>query len=238
MHQYAEFESAANERIQLDAEAVLGAVWRTMHGLVKVLVVARLLRPLGLEPLTDRGLSQVGMGELAVRSLVFSGVIYLDFSGYSDIVVGASVLPGLRVPENFRSPYLAGNIREFWQRWHITFTRFLTQYLFVPLTRRLQSARPTATPGGIAFMGYAVTFACCGFWHGATTNFLLWGLYHGVALALYDVLRRREMQRARERRQPLGTPPLWRRVLSVPITVAFVSLGWTFFVLPTRFWVR
>ncbi|MBM4376557.1 MAG: MBOAT family protein [Deltaproteobacteria bacterium] len=238
MHQYAEFQSAVNERSGLDAETLVGAVWRVMHGLVKVLVVARLLRPLGLEPLVGHGLSSVGVAELGVRSLVFSGVIYLDFSGYSDIVIGASVLPGIRVPENFRSPYLAANIRDFWQRWHITFTRFLTQYLFVPLTRRLQAARPSAGPASIALIGYAVTFACCGFWHGATLNFLLWGLYHGVALALYDVLRRREMQRARLQQKPLGTPPRWRRVLSVLATVAFVSIGWTFFVLPAGFWVR
>jgi alginate O-acetyltransferase complex protein AlgI len=238
IHQYHEFHRSFAVRSELDARGFLDAVWRILHGLVKVLVGAELLRPLSLEAIKTLGLSEIGVVELGWRSLAFAFVVYLDFSGYSDMVIGAGRLVGIEVPENFKLPYLAPNLRDFWQRWHITFTRFLTQYVFVPVTRRLQKRLPSLTATQVSLLGYLITFAFCGFWHGATANFLLWGGYHGGGLALHDLMRRRRLEAARAAGRPLPPPPFWQQGGSLVLTFGYVTAGWMLFVLPIQFWTR
>jgi alginate O-acetyltransferase complex protein AlgI len=237
IHYYEEFRHAFQGRMPLDGASFVGFVFRALHGLVKVLVVAYALEPASLEALRDAGLSEVGLADLLGRSVVYSAVIYLNFSGYSDIAIATGGLLGIRVPENFSLPYLARNLREFWQRWHVTFTRVLTQYLFVPIARTLQT-RAGVPAGARSALAYVVTFVFCGFWHGSTANFVAWGLYQGVGLAVYDVLRGRELRAARSRKRPPAPPSPLRRGLGVAATFAFVSIGWTLFVLPLGFWTR
>ena len=137
---------------------------------------------------------------------------------------------GVKVPENFQLPYLARNLREFWQRWHITFTRFLTQYLFVPFVRLFQRRIATASAAMTTAVAYLITFLFCGFWHGSTLNYLVWGLYHGLGLAAYDYYRQRRLAAARTLRRVPAAFAL--------ITFLFVSLGWVFFTLPLGFWME
>jgi len=238
MHYYGEFGRALHERTPFDGRAAVDHGFRILHGLVKVVVLSAILRPFSLQVVQDLGIAQVDGLELAGRAIVYSLVLYLDFSGYSDIVIGAGGILGVRVPENFRLPYLAPNIREFWQRWHITFTRVLTQYLFVPLTRTLQGRSPELSARATASLGYLITFVFCGFWHGSTLNFLAWGAFHGGGLSVYDAYRNRLMRRARERRQPLRPVAGPKRMLMTCATFLFVSAGWLLFVLPLEFWMR
>jgi alginate O-acetyltransferase complex protein AlgI len=237
MHYYGEFRETFERREELNGEMLVNAVFRILHGLVKVLIVAQVLRPWSLAGIRDVGWSEVAAAELAGRSLVYSLVIYLDFSGYSDIAIAGARLLGIRVPENFQMPYLARNLREFWQRWHITFTRFLTQYLFVPIARRLQRRGGLSAPV-LTSVSYLLTFIFCGFWHGATANFLVWGMYHGLGLSAYDWFRQRRLAAARTAGVPAPVPGSVQRSLYVLMTFAFVSLGWVFFILPLRFWAR
>jgi alginate O-acetyltransferase complex protein AlgI len=103
--------------------------------------------------------------------------ILLDFSGYSDIAIGLARMFGIALPENFRWPYLARNLQEFWQRWHISLSTWIRDYIYIPL-------------GGSRFgvsrkiINGFIVFALCGLWHGAAWNFILWGLYHGAGLAV------------------------------------------------------
>ena len=197
MHYYGEFSNAFGNRLPLTGRNGLELLFRITHGLVKVLILATILRPFSLEGIQGLGISDVGAFDLLARSIVYSFVIYLDFSGYSDIAVGAGGVLGIRVPENFNLPYLSRSIREFWQSWHITFTRFLTQYLFVPLTRALPRYAPSLTGPSLATSAYLATFLFCGFWHGSTWNYLAWGAYHGIGMAVYDVYRQRRVLRLR-----------------------------------------
>ncbi len=238
MHYYGEFRTALHERMPFDGRAAVDHGFRILHGLIKVVVLSAILRPFSLEVLEDLGFSQIDGLELAGRAVVYSLVLYLDFSGYTDIVIGAGGILGVRVPENFRLPYLASNIREFWQRWHITFTRVLTQYLFVPLTRSLQGRIRDLSPRATASLGYLITFLFCGFWHGSTLNFLAWGAFHGGGLSVYDAYRSRLMRLARERRQPLRPATGLTRIVAVCATFLFVSVSWLLFVLPLDFWMR
>lgn len=112
-----------------------------------------------------------------LAGILFGFQIYADFSGYSDIALGAARLLGIRLHINFDSPYLAGSIREFWRRWHITLTSWFTDYVYIPLGG---SRRGKA----VHVRNILIVFLLSGFWHGADWHFAAWGLYHGLLLSV------------------------------------------------------
>ncbi|HEY3902225.1 MAG TPA: MBOAT family O-acyltransferase [Chthoniobacter sp.] len=117
---------------------------------------------------------------LGMRWLLFAAIafrILLDFSGYSDIAIGLARMFGITVPENFRWPYLARNIQEFWQRWHISLSTWIRDYIYIPLGGSRHGITRKIINGFIVF-------ALCGLWHGAAWNFILWGVFHGAGLAI------------------------------------------------------
>ena len=105
-------------------------------------------------------------------SIAYSIQIYFDFSGYSDMAIGISRILQLDLPVNFNSPYKANTITEFWNRWHITLTRFFTRYLYIPLGGNRQGPFKT-------YINTLIVFLCSGLWHGANWTFILWGAMHG-----------------------------------------------------------
>jgi len=113
-------------------------------------------------------------------AVLFMFQIYFDFSGYSDIAIGSAYLLGVRLPRNFATPFLAPNIQQLWQRWHITLTLFLRDYVFLPLADMRIAARRYRVPQH--FCAMVLTMALCGLWHGAGWNFVLWGALQGVAM--------------------------------------------------------
>jgi alginate O-acetyltransferase complex protein AlgI len=141
--------------------------------------------------------------------------IYFDFSGYSDMAVGLALLFGIRLPVNFRSPYKATSIIEFWRRWHITLSRFLRDYLYIPLGgNRFGEIR--------RYLNLLVTMLLGGLWHGAGWNFLIWGGLHGLYLCVNHL-----WQAWRVGRSSKSGP--FVKVISWAITFAAVVLAWVFF---------
>jgi D-alanyl-lipoteichoic acid acyltransferase DltB (MBOAT superfamily) len=117
-----------------------------------------------------------------LSTLAYTLQIYFDFSGYSDMAVGLALLFGIRLPVNFRSPYKATSIIEFWRRWHITLSRFLRDYLYIPLGgNRLGEQR--------RYRNLLVTMLLGGLWHGAAWNFVIWGGLHGIYLSINHLWR-------------------------------------------------
>jgi alginate O-acetyltransferase complex protein AlgI len=151
---------------------------------------------------------------------LYSWQIYFDFSGYTDIARGLGLAFGFRWPENFRAPYLSNSIREFWRHWHMTLSRFMRDYLYIPLG---------GSRGGPLWSVFTVltTMTLCGFWHGASWTFLLWGALHGVALLInrgwqhLAMLPRLSVLRK--------VPGLIRRSASIALTFTVVTLLWAFF---------
>ena len=232
MHFYGEFEETVRRPRGLDGEALVDVVFRVLLGFVKIKLIAALFLPVSLEAVRESGV--VSVRRFAVGSFAYSGVIWADFSGYSDLAIATSRLAGIYTPENFNYPYAASNIREFWQRWHMTFSRVLMSYVFVPISRKLQAA--TGRRGrAMLIASLLLTFLFCGYWHGPTLNFLLWGLYHGVGIMVYDLYRRGANRRRlkREGRPLFPYAETLGRGVSVLLTFSFVSLGWIFFALPT-----
>jgi D-alanyl-lipoteichoic acid acyltransferase DltB (MBOAT superfamily) len=152
-----------------------------------------------------------------LATLAYSLQIYFDFSGYSDMAIGLALLFGIRLPVNFRSPYRAISIIEFWRRWHITLSRFLRDYLYIPLGgNRLGEQR--------RYLNLLVTMLLGGLWHGAGWNFLVWGGLHGLYLCINHLWR--AWRGGKADASPTG--PAAKGVCWA-ITFFAVVLGWVFF---------
>ncbi len=155
-----------------------------------------------------------------LATLAYTLQIYFDFSGYSDMAVGLALLFGIRLPVNFRSPYKAASIIDFWRRWHITLSRFLRDYLYIPLGgNRLGEQR--------RYVNLLVTMLLGGLWHGAGWNFLIWGGLHGIYLVLNHLWHGWRGDHSRSS----VSGPLSRAVtmLSWAITFFAVVMAWVFF---------
>lgn len=124
--------------------------------------------------LSVRSLTQL---DAWITSLAYTMQIYFDFSGYSDMAIGAALLLGILLPVNFNSPYKSRNIREFWERWHISLSTWLRDYVYIPL------GGSRVSNIGI-YLNILITFIVSGVWHGSGINFLLWGLLHGIATCI------------------------------------------------------
>jgi D-alanyl-lipoteichoic acid acyltransferase DltB (MBOAT superfamily) len=146
--------------------------------------------------------------EAWATSLSYTFQLYFDFSGYTDMAIGLALLFNIRLPANFNSPYKATNIQDFWRRWHITLSRFLRDYVYIPLGGNRKGGFRT-------YNNLMTTFAIGGLWHGAGWTFVFWGFLHGLALII---------QRLWEK---LGFK-LWTW-LAWLITFNFVNVAWVFF---------
>ena len=155
---------------------------------------------------------------LACGLVLYGLQIYNDFAGYSDMARGAAWLLGFDLMRNFRQPYFAKNIADFWKRWHISLSTWLRDYLYIPLGgNRKGPARTT--------INLMLTMLLGGLWHGASWNFVIWGGLHGTYLAVHHTWRR-----WRDARQIEWTPaPLVTRVLSTAVVYALVTFTWLFF---------
>ena len=154
----------------------------------------------------------IGAGQAWQAALGFTFQIYFDFSGYTDMALGLALLFGVVLPQNFDAPYRAASLRDFWRRWHMTLSRFLRDYLYVPLggSRR-----------GLPVQLWALlaTMALGGLWHGAGLTFVAWGGAHGVALGIGVLWRRANW--------PMPAPLGWA------LTTVFVVLTWVLFRAPS-----
>ena len=110
-----------------------------------------------------------------VATLSYTFQLYFDFSGYSDMAIGLALLFGIKLPQNFNSPYRAVNIQDFWRRWHMTLSRFLRDYVYIPLGGGRMG-------GFITSRNLFLTFLIGGIWHGAGWTFVAWGVFHGAAV--------------------------------------------------------
>lgn len=141
-------------------------------------------------------------------SLAYTFQLYFDFSGYTDMAIGAALLFNIKLPINFNSPYKALDIQAFWRRWHITLSRFLRDYVYIPLGGNRKGAFRVYT-------NILATFIIGGLWHGAGWTFVFWGLLHGLALVIYSIWHK--------------TGYVLPKVLAWFITFNFVNIAWVFF---------
>ena len=174
------------QAIDLTFEAHFDAVLRILFGLVKAYILAPWVESFALAP--DTNVLDLSPGGWIAGLYGFYFFLYLNFSGYCDVVIGVGSLLGVRPPENFNLPFLARNISDFWLRQHRSLTLWLTDYVFSPAYKAMLSGRALAgSPLLAAALALLLTMLVSGLWHGTTIGFLFFGLAHGVFLATYRV---------------------------------------------------
>jgi D-alanyl-lipoteichoic acid acyltransferase DltB (MBOAT superfamily) len=189
-------------------------------GLAKKVLIANVIAGRLVDPVFESIGTQSGL-EALLAVYGYAAQIYCDFSGYSDIAVGSALLLGYRLPENFNSPYLATNPREFWRRWHVSLSTWLRDYLFIPLGGSRRSGARVAA-------NLAITLVLGGLWHGAAWTFVLWGAFHAAGLVVHRLWSDPRAGIARRLRAFCG-----REWVARFLTFHFVCIGWIFFRSPS-----
>jgi len=194
------------------------AFQRIVFGLFKKLVIADWLgyfiNPVWSAP--DQYSTFIRIAALFGYSLQ----IYFDFAGYSDIAIGSSRLFGLKIMENFRNPYFAPNIGQFWRRWHISLSDWIRDYIFFPMSQNKKSTF------WLLFCVPVIAMAFCGLWHGAAWHYVIWGVWHGIGISL---LQSWNLIKKVNKSKMAFVNTRWFTYLSTFITFVYVTLGWWWF---------
>ena len=199
---------------QVDATQVGRPIqgWRALYlialGLVQKAVLASWLAAQVVDPVYKFP-EQHASASLLAAMLGYSLQIFLDFAGYTSIVTGVALLMGYTLPINFRQPYLARNLSDFWTRWHVSLSSFIRDYIYIPLGG---NRRGWARTQWNVLAGMLIS----GLWHGANWTFVVWGLMHGLGVVALNLAGR------------LGMKP-WPRFAAQAVTFLFVTLAWVFF---------
>jgi alginate O-acetyltransferase complex protein AlgI len=201
---------------RLDLDQIYSGLLHISSGLAKKVLIADILKKsLDLGFYSDISTGS-GFSWAWLSVLMFCFEIYFDFSGYTDFVIGISQLFGISLPKNFDNPYLATNINQFWQRWHISLSSWFRLYIYFPLSRGLIarfSNKYRILPQVIANL---ITMSLIGLWHGASWIFILWGFYHGVLLSIKAIANR-------------GRIKIDYKILGQGLTFISIIFGWAIF---------
>ncbi len=201
---------------------------RLLLGLFKKFVIADALALIALNDTNATQITSTFWMWVIVYAYAFQ--IYFDFSGYTDIALGIAQLLGIKLPENFASPYLKPNLTQFWSNWHMTLTQWFRAYFFNPITRWLRSWQKPMSVSMMILLTQVATMLLIGFWHGVTWNFTLWGLWHGLGLFIHN----RWNDATKAKAAAWATTPAKQAILNISgvlLTFHFVAIGWIFFAL-------
>ncbi len=153
-------------------------------------------------------ISTLNLSEAWIVAILYSMQLYFDFSGYCDMAIGVANCFHLDLPENFKNPYFADSISEFWKRWHITLTNFLTKYVYIPLGGNRKGKSRT-------LLNILIVYLISGIWHGADWSFVFWGVLHGIACCFHRICG-----------NIWGKIPEFLRIIG---TFIYVTIAWVFF---------
>ena len=193
---------------------LLNGFWLMLRGFYKKIVVADYLA-VYVDKVYASPQKAGGIGTV-LGTMFFAVQIYCDFSGYTDIARGAARMLGIRLMENFRHPYRATGIQEFWRRWHISLTCWFTDYVYIPLGGNRKGF-------GRQCRNVLIVFLLSGFWHGASWNFVVWGLLHGI----YMITAMCFLRLRKDKKKNLHPAAGWF------MTILLVNAAWVFFRAPS-----
>jgi membrane protein involved in D-alanine export len=178
-----------------------GGVHRIFTGFFYKFILAALVKQYWL----DAAATQAGLGGTLSYMYAYSFYLFFDFAGYSAFAIGVSYLFGIHTPENFNRPFLASNIRDFWNRWHITLSWWLRDHVYMRFEMAAIKGRWFRSRTLASSVGLLLAFGLMGLWHGTTPNYLLYGVYHGALLSGYETF-----SRWNKRRKLWRDGPLWQ----------------------------
>ncbi len=196
------------------AEDLAEGLWRFTVGLAKKTVLADHLGTLAETFLPLAGGTGFSVGGAYLGALCYMLQLYLDFSAYSDMALGLGRMIGFHYPENFNYPYIAVSVRDFWRRWHISLSRFFRDYVYIPLGGNRVST-------GRLLLNLLAVWALTGFWHGSSWNFILWGLYYFVFIAIENFVKTFRKAKATDVTDgPEGRPAVAESIVAEDTTAA------------------
>lgn len=222
------FKNELNQETLFVEDAYKGG-FRLVFGLAKKFVIADTLAIFSINQ--NNVMLVKSPTWLWIMLFAFALMIFFDFSGYTDIALGMSDLLGISLPENFNRPYLAKNLTDFWNRWHMTLTQWIRAYFFFPFTRFLRSKDTVKSIFVLNSIPQLLTMVLIGLWHGISPNYLVWGIWHGVGLIIHTQWNK-WMQKIGFSSSKYGTAFAIIPVASTILTFLFVSIGWIWFVIP------
>jgi len=203
---YSDVEIQLNDRTETFENVVKG-MRRFLGGLAKKVLIANTMAQV-CDSLFELAPERIGTLGAWIAILAYTFQIFFDFSGYSDMAIGLGLMMGFYYPENFRYPYISRSISEFWRRWHITMSTFFRDYVYIPMGgNRVHWSR--------WLLNVLVVWSLTGLWHGASWNFVLWGLYFAVILVLEKFLLGKFLNKS--------------HVLSRVYSIALIIYGWVIF---------
>lgn len=166
-----------NEQIKsriVTSEKLAEGIRRFIYGLAKKVLVSNVLAQ-SADMIFALPVEEITGGLAWTATLLYTFQIYYDFSGYSDMAIGLGKMFGFHFRENFNYPYMAESVREFWRRWHISLSTWFREYVYIPLGGSRKGTIRT-------YVNLGIVFLLTGIWHGASYNFIFWGMYHGFFL--------------------------------------------------------
>ncbi len=205
-------------RKNCDQEYLAKGLYRFILGLAKKVLIAD-----GIAVAINTGyiyLAEHGTLSSILLILGYSLQIYFDFSGYTDMAIGLGWMFHIDLSENFDSPYKAGSIEEFWDRWHITLTRFFTRYVYIPLGGSRKGRART-------YINIMIIFLLSGLWHGSDISFVVWGIMHGAGMLVCRLIRD-----VRKSKNDTLSDNRMIKAVKTGITFIYVSAAWVFFRAP------
>ncbi len=220
-------ELSIEKNISLD-ELIEGG-WRILLGVFKKYAVADTLAIVALNSTFISAIDKTGYVWLSLYA--YALLIYFDFSGYTDIAIGLGKVVGIQLPENFNTPYLKPNLKLFWDNWHMTLTQWFRAYYFNPISRKIRRQWKNMPVAIMVFIMQLTTMLLIGLWHGATWNFVVWGLWHGIGMFVHN----RWNEWITPRKEKISSKVLTKLipVFGVLLTFHYVAFGWIWFALPT-----
>lgn len=203
-------------------EMASAGIYKILLGMVYKIAIAAIINLV-----MDTFGSDHTLSSMAIYYYTYGFYLFFDFAGYSLMAVGTGYLLGVRVPDNFNKPFVSKDIQEFWNRWHITLSHWLRDYVFSRVTMNLMRKRLVKDKLVMASIGLMTNMFLMGCWHGLTSYYIIYGLYHGVLLVLFEVIRKKSKFYKKHKKEK------WFTAVSWLVTMHLVLFG--FYIFSGRF---
>lgn len=210
---YEYFENALDDR-KSTVNGVTRGIQRFCFGLAKKVIIANSLGEIVAKYMDNADVATLPTLAAWTAMVAYTLQLYFDFSGYSDMAIGLGSIFGFEFPENFNYPYVSKSVSEFWRRWHMTLGSFFRDYVYIPLGGNRRHV----------YLNLAVVWFLTGLWHGASWNFVLWGVYNGVFIAIERFLKNRRAKNGED-----GGGSLAKNILSHVYLIVCVNFGFVLF---------
>jgi membrane protein involved in D-alanine export len=226
---YQNFSDELDKNHNPNDRELIDSTYRFVLGIFKKIVLAGLLHDLSIDAISTVSLESLPFWKILLSLYIYTAVLYLDFSGYSDMAIGLAQMLGLKIPENFNKPYLARNIQDFWTRWHMSFMTFLRDYVYYPfqlfLVKKLNIKNYLFT----TIISTSLILFLASIWHGDKIQYVYYGLYHALCFSLFLIWRNFIQNKKRKELKIKYVDSVYFKYFSQFLTLNYFAISLLFF---------